>query len=198
MVSTSDRNLSLPALVTHISALLGSGSPLIVGIDGRSGVGKSTLARHLAEALGGRIVEGDAFFAGGTNIHPGSPAVRAEACIDRPKLAGVLCHLRQGRAARYRPFDWEAFDGSLDPVPVLVSSGPLCLVEGVYACHPDVHACLDLKVLAHTAPRVREARLLAREGRIGPWERQWHEAEDWYFSAVMPSTGFDLLVDTAV
>ena len=30
---------------------------------------------------------------------------------------------------------------------------------------------------------------------IGAWERQWHEAEEWYFTHVVPSHIFDLILD---
>lgn len=40
-------------------------SPFIVAIDGRSGVGKSTMARVLAERFDAWVIEGDDFYAGG-------------------------------------------------------------------------------------------------------------------------------------
>jgi hypothetical protein len=36
--------------------------------------------------------------------------------------------------------------------------------------------------------------LLAREGSIGAWERQWHEAEEWYFTHLAPPHGFDAIL----
>lgn len=189
------QRLAGTGLIERASALASRRSPVIIGIDGRSGVGKSTLAGALAEALGAQVVDGDAFFAGGVGLHQGTAEARADACIDRQKLRAVLAELRAGRAATYRPFDWDAFDGRLQTSPATVPVAPLYLLEGVYACHPDLHGRLDLKVLAHVAPEVRMTRLLAREGSIGPWETQWHEAEDWYFSALMPPDRFDVAVD---
>ena len=39
------------------------------------------------------------------------------------------------------------------------------------------------------------ARLLAREQSLTDWERQWHEAEEWYFANVAPAAGFDIIVE---
>lgn len=170
--------------------------PVLVCIDGRSGVGKSTFASELAQQAGATLIDGDAFFAGGTSLRRESPAERAALCIDRPKQIAVLEQLQAGRGAVFRPFDWEAFDGSLAAVPVVVpAANDTIVLEGVYACHPDLAPLIDLTVLLRAPEPVRQARLLAREGAIGAWERQWHEAEDWYFSHVMSEERFDVIVD---
>ena len=54
---------------------------------------------------------------------------------------------------------------------------------------------LDLRVALLAPDDVRLARLAAREGAIGPWERQWHEAEDFYFKSVMPPDAFDVAIN---
>lgn len=168
------------------------GRPVFVAIDGRSGAGKSTFAVALASEIHAQVIEGDAFFAGGVQLRSDSAEQRSDACIDRPKLRAVLEALRAGRAATYRPFDWEAFDGRLtgdrvvDPADVLI-------VEGVYSAHPDFLDLLDIKILITAPDNVREQRLLRREGGLGPWERQWHDAEDWYFSHVAAAGHFDLV-----
>lgn len=171
-----------------------TGRPLLAAIDGRSGVGKSTLARELAAATRAAVIEGDDFFAGGTGIRSDSAPSRAEACLDRPKLRAVLDQLRSGRSAAYRPFDWQAFDGSLRIAPVIIEARRVLIVEGVYASHPEFADLLDLKILLLAPDPVRHQRLIQREGSIGRWERQWHEAEDWYFSSLATPDKFDLVV----
>lgn len=168
--------------------------PVLVGIDGRSGAGKSTFGAALAAASRARLIDGDAFYAGGLHIRNDPPQQRAEACIDRPKLRGVLEDLRSGRTATFRPFDWDAFDGRLSDHPVTVAPGEVVIVEGVYSCHPDFTDLLDVRILLATAEPLRLQRLLQREGELGPWERQWHEAEDWYFANVATPDTFDLVL----
>ncbi|MDO1559542.1 hypothetical protein Q0812_08895 [Brevundimonas sp. 2R-24] len=171
--------------------------PMVVGLDGRSGVGKSTLAQTIAAEAAGVVVGGDDFFAGGTTLVNGRPEQLADLCIDRLRLARVLEDLRAGKPARYRAFDWEAFDGRLEVQTTHLEPADLIIVEGVYSCHPDLHHVLDAKVLATAASDIRDSRLQAREGEIGPWERQWHAAEDWYFSAMMTEASFDWVIDAS-
>lgn len=172
--------------------------PRVVAIDGRSGSGKSTLAAALAEALrthglAVEVIGGDDFFAGGVGIHPGSARKRAEDCIDWRRQREVLVRLRQGLGARWHPFDWEAFDGSLETEERRCDPAEIVVLEGVYSGRPELADLVDLKVLVSVADDVRQARLLAREGEIGPWERQWHEAEDVYFPEMVEA--FDVVLD---
>lgn len=167
---------------------------VVVAVDGRSGVGKSTFAAALAAASDAVVVEGDDFYAGGVEVGRDTAEQRADACIDRPKLIGVLQQLRSGVAAPYRPFDWNAFDGSLKSPVRIVPPADVVIVEGVYSGHSDLHALVQVRILLTAPDELREQRLVAREGSIGPWERQWHEAEEWYFSRLATATQFDLIV----
>lgn len=170
------------------------GRPFIVAIDGRSGVGKSTLAKVLTERLDTCVIEGDDFYAGGIELRTDRPASRAAACIDWTRQRSVLEALRAGREARWRAFDWEAFDGRLYDEPTEIRPRPVVILEGSYAARPELADLLDLRVALVVPDEVRFARLAAREGAIGPWERQWHEAEEFYFEAVMPTAKFDMVV----
>jgi uridine kinase len=69
------------------------------------------------------------------------------------------------------------------------------VLEGAYSARPELHDLVDLRVLLVVSDATRRARLLAREGNIGRWETQWHEAEDWYFAHVAPTSSFDVVVD---
>jgi len=169
--------------------------PYVIALDGRSGAGKSTLAKRLAAELGACLVDGDSFFAGGVALHRDSPEARAHACIDWRRERMVLEALRAGNQARYHGFDWEAFDGSLEAEPTVLEAAPFVLLEGVYAARPELSDLVDLRVILTVSDATRDARLVAREGSIGPWERQWHEAETWYFENVAPLSGFDVVVD---
>lgn len=170
--------------------------PLVVAIDGRSGTGKSTLAADLAQRLGATVVEGDDFYAGGTGIDGDPPQSRAARCIDWQTQRRVLTAFRQGQGAQYNAFDWDAFDGSLRASPTTVAPGAILLLEGVYSARPELHDMVDLRILLTLPDAVRLARLIAREGEIGPWEAQWHEAEDWYFANAAPPSAFDLVIDS--
>ncbi|MDZ4374043.1 MAG: hypothetical protein U1C74_21820 [Phenylobacterium sp.] len=168
--------------------------PHIVGLDGRSGVGKSTVAAALAERLEAAVIAGDDFFAGGVAIRDDSPESRAAACIDWTRQRCVLEALRTGREADWRAFDWEAFDGRLCDRATRVAPRPVVILEGVYSARPELHDLLDTRVLLTLPDSLRNTRLRNREGALGPWERQWQEAEDVYFAQIMPLDRFDLIL----
>jgi uridine kinase len=67
-----------------------SSSPFVVAIDGRSGVGKSTLAALLAKRLDALVISGDDFFSGGVTLRNDPPSVLAEVCIDWRSLKEVV------------------------------------------------------------------------------------------------------------
>ena len=170
------------------------GRPCVVALDGRSGAGKSTLATSLGQALGACLLEGDDFFAGGVALRSDAPEDRARECIDWQRQRPVLEALRAGRATSYQAFDWDAFDGRLEAESTVVEPRSLVLFEGVYTARPELDDLVDLRVLLHVSEATRVARLLAREGGIGAWERQWHDAEEWYFTHVRPPPCFDAIL----
>lgn len=183
------------ALADHIAhAVQQRARPTVVAIDGRSGSGKSTLAAALAQTLDAAVVEGDDYYAGGTGLRNDSPASRASACIDWMAQRTVLAALLAGEEACWHPFDWDAFDGSLCPAARRLRPRQVILLEGTYSARPELADLLGLRILVTVSDAEREARLLAREGSIGPWERQWHEAEEHYFRTVMPAAHFDIIV----
>lgn len=191
-------NAELAHLAVQISRRVEiGGKPLLVGLDGRSGVGKSTLARALADRLDAAVIEGDDFYAGGIELRTDGPESRAAACIDWTRQRSVLEALAAGREARWRAFDWQAFDGRLLNEPTNLKPRTVVILEGVYAARPDLADLLDLRVVLVAPEEVRLARLFGREGTIGPWERQWHEAEEFYFGAVMPPESFDVVVSSS-
>lgn len=168
--------------------------PVIIAIDGRSGAGKSTLSQTLARELDAVVIEGDDFYAGGTCVRSDEPASRAANCIDWTRQRYILEGLAAGQEAQWRAFDWDAFDGRLCDEMTIAAPRSVVILEGVYAGRPELADLLDLRVMLTVPDEVRLARLFAREGSIGAWEHQWHEAEDYYFEAVMPAARFDMII----
>jgi uridine kinase len=114
--------------------------------------------------------------------------------VDWRRQRPVLEALRSGHRADYLAFDWAAFDGRLKTEPTAIEPRPIVLFEGVYSARPELSDLVDLRLLLEVSESTRSLRLVAREGHISPWERQWHEAEDWYFTHSAPPDVFDVIL----
>lgn len=189
-------------------------NPLIVGIDGRSAAGKSTVASIIAQEFADThdsadavtVIEGDQFYAGGSSEswdHK-TASQKAAGVIDWRRQREVLAQLLQDGCAEWRPFDWEAENWDTDtvplsPIPIVTQSAPVIIMEGAYSCRPELHELLDVRVLLSVPPNIRRRQLLDREGYDyrADWEARWSEAENYYFHNVMPPERFDLVLDYA-
>jgi uridine kinase len=184
--------------------------PLFVGIDGRSGAGKSALAAAIASGFaqtgdGGlvTVIDGDDFYAGGSAAtwDRQTATEKADRVIDWRRQREVLEQLRVRGVAEWRPFDWDAEDWDSDvvplaPVPLVARATPVIILEGAYSCRPELHDLLELRVLLDVPRDVRRRQLLAREGHDyrADWEARWSEAEDHYFGTVMPPGRYDVVI----
>ncbi len=172
-------------------------APVLVALDGRSGTGKSTLARISGEALDALVIDGDDFYSGGTgDFWDGmGPEEKVELAIDWRRQREVLERLRRRLVAVWRPYDWEADDGRLG-APVSGGPAEVVILEGAYSAPPELADLLTLRVLLDVPRDVRRARLLRREGARyrAEWESRWADAEDLYFGTRMPRGAFDLVI----
>ena len=182
----------------RIETLSAGRDVVVVALDGRSGAGKSTFAARLVEGLDAVVVEGDDFYAGGSEEawRGMSPAERAAHCIDWRRQRPVLEALRAARPATWQPYDWETFDGRLAEA-VTAEPAPIVVLEGAYSARPELADLLDLRVLLDPPDDVRRAQLRGREGDeyVDGWEALWASAEVHHFGVVMPPDRFDLVVD---
>jgi uridine kinase len=177
-----------------------SPTPVLVALDGRSGVGKSTLARRVGAEIGAGalVIDGDDFYRGGDDASWDAlaPAEKVDLVIDWRRQRTLLECLRRGHSATWRPYDWEADDGRLAGE---VTAGPadVVILDGAYSARPELADLFSLRVLLDAPRDIRRARLLQREGARyrAEWEARWSEAEDLYFDQLMPPSAFDLVLD---
>lgn len=166
----------------EIEGLLRGEQPVVVAIDGRSGSGKSSLARLLQEVYGCSVISMDHFFL--------RPEQRTPARLQQPGgnvdherfQEEVAPNLRSGKAFRYRMFNCR--DGSFTPSPV-IEPGPLTVVEGCYSLHPALGELYDLKVFLTVPPEVQRERILKRSGPVmlRRFVEEWIPLEELYFSS---------------
>lgn len=125
--------------------------PIIIGIDGRSGSGKSTVAARLAAATGDSAI-----------VHTDDIAWHHSFFGWHHLLAdGILGPLRQcGTPVSFRPPGWVARGrpGSID----IPETADAVLVEGVGATHRDVAGWFDATIWVSTDPVVAYRRCVER------------------------------------
>jgi uridine kinase len=174
--------------------------PRLVALDGRSGVGKSTLAAAVAERTGAAVIDGDDFYAGGTAAFWDAMTAeqKTDRVIDWRRQRTVLELLWQGRAASWFPYDWDADDGSRSTHLLTCEPTGVVILEGAYSARPELADLLSLRVLLDLPRRERRRRLVEREGARyrAEWETRWSEAEDHYFGKVMLPGAFDLVLSS--
>ena len=135
--------------------------PLIIGIDGRSGTGKTSLAAQLEQELTAaghsvHVLHLDDFYPGWDGLEAGADIARR-----------IAADLRGGRASSYEVWDWEAGEtGATIRVPLAPT-----IIEGCGAWDADA----DLSVwIADPGEAERRRRALARDGQTyAPHWQRW-------------------------
>jgi uridine kinase len=165
--------------VTELIAAAGVGRPLVlVGVGGRGGAGKTTLASALP---GAQVVPTDAFWDGES--------------FDLSRLRReVLEPLLRGETARYAAYDWAARAPAGERE---VQPRGLVVIEGVCALHRMFRAAYDVRVWVEAPRELRLARGVARdgEGARAEWEERWLPSEDRYVERDDPVSSAHVLVD---
>ena len=146
--------------------LIHSRRPKTIGVDGVSGVGKSTLAKNLAEALQGKVIPCDLFH---KHDRPAWPQLRdLEDFEDFAKLKDVLERLQKGESFTLNDlYDYHSgthiASYSFEPAPVLIVDG-ICVSR----------LPLDFKIFLDINPAAAELRAKERDTRDrGLTEERW-------------------------
>ncbi|WP_066905992.1 hypothetical protein [Millisia brevis] len=159
------------SLVRAAAATTGARRTVIVGIDGRAGSGKTTIAAAVARALGDcPIVHMD-------DIYPGWDGLAASIPI---LVADILEPIAAGRPARFRRWDWAAAaPGAVREIPPPAT----LVIEGVGSGARPTAAFVDVPVWIDAPAQVRKQRALARDGEMfaANWDR-WRDQEELLFT----------------
>jgi uridine kinase len=209
-MNRTPRDVAQP-VIDHLEAqLTQSTEPIFVAIDGRSGVGKSTIAAEIANWFRSRhepaqatLIEGDDFYGGGSQQTWEQRTTKEQAAeaFDWRRQLDLLLRLRRRENASVDPFDWGSPDWDQDGIPLSgntysVAPAPLVILEGVYSGRPELQDVFDLRVLVDTDTELQRRQLEDREGEHmnTDWETRWAAAEDYYFEHEALRGEFDLVI----
>ncbi|MBX3244726.1 MAG: uridine kinase [Acidobacteria bacterium] len=171
---------------------------MIIGICGGTGSGKTTIARAIVEAVGGRnvvLVEQDSYY---RNLADMPLDERHQANFDHPDsidsdmLVNHLMRLKQGLSAEMPLYDFKTHTRSdrieiIEPKPVVIVEGILIFAE------PRVLDLLDVRVYVDTPDDIRFIRRLKRDiaerGRTveSVIEQYYRTVRPMHFEFVVPS-----------
>jgi hypothetical protein len=160
-----------------------AGRTAVLAVEGRSGSGKTVLARAVAAGSGASLIRMDDLYPGWDGLLGGVEALRD----------WVLRPLAEGRAAAWRRWDWAAGEyAEWHPVP----ADALLVVDGAGGGARSLACYRSGLVWVDAADEQRRDRALARDGATyAPhWER-WARQEDEFYAAERVREHADLIVD---
>lgn len=166
-----------------------SAAPLIIGVAGGSGSGKTTIAEAIAGTVGSDrsvLIQQDAYYRDLSHL---PAAERAEVNFDHPDSLETelfVKHLRELRAGH--PVQRPVYDfarhvrtgefETMEPRSVLIVEGILVLVE------PDLRDLMDVRIFVDTDGDLRLARRLERD--VAERGRSVKSVLDQYMKTVRP------------
>ena len=163
--------------------------PLVIGIAGGTGSGKTTIAHKLAAAMpGGRcvVIDHDSYYRDQSHL---DAEARARVNFDHPStldsalLAHHLASLRDGAGVDVPIYDFVTHTRRtetrrVEPAPVIVVEGILVFVE------PALREQLDIKIFVDTDPDIRVMRRIRRD--LEQRGRTFASVRDQYYATVRP------------
>lgn len=167
----------------------GEDRPLIIGMAGGSGSGKTTIAEAVVDAVGPEsvsLIQHDAYYRDLSDL---TVAERAAINFDHPDsletslLVSHLEALRSGQAIERPTYDFSIH--TRRPETVRVDPDQVIIVEGILVlAEPGLRDLMDLRIYVDTAPDLRVLRRLRRD--IVERGRSVESVLDQYLATVRP------------
>lgn len=172
----SERFARYAALV-EAAARLPEGA--ILAIDGMCASGKTGLSNALGFALRAPVFHMDDFFLPAEKRTP-ERLSEVGGNVDRERFRDeVLAPLAKGKPVSYRRFDC----GTMTILPpVEIQPGRLNIVEGAYACHPELRGYYACTACLTVPPQEQLRRIRARDGEemLERFRERWIPMENRY------------------
>ena len=168
-MATNKNAATIVDLFAHPPRQIRIGGQVIIALDGRSGSGKTQLARAVT-ALDSRIhiIAIENFYHGWRGLRAGPPRLIRE--VLRPWAAGL--------PARARFWDWNIGAWSLRVTPQPLPAGGRVLIEGCGAGALELAPFTSGLVWLESAADVRFERAMSRDGEMfAPYWDTWAQQE---------------------
>ncbi len=142
--------------------------PVIIGVAGGSGSGKTTVVREIVSRLGSddvALIQHDSYYRDRSEL---SPTERAKVNYDHPDsletslLVKDVRSLRDGHAVNVPVYDFSTHTRTTKVVPLVPRK--VVIVEGILVlADPDLRAQMAMRVFVDTDPDIRMIRRLRRD-----------------------------------
>ena len=182
-------------LISDIDHLLEQKKRIVVAIDGMSGAGKSSYAKMLAYSYKCDLIHMDHFFLQPLQRTPERLMMPGGNVDIERFLTEAALPLTLGSSFSYKPYDCKT-QGFLEPV--VISPGPLTIVEGVYSTSPEIIKMniYDITVFMRLDENEQHKRLKKRNPEL--YKRfvdEWIPMEHKYFEAFDIPEKCDYLIE---
>lgn len=189
MPSSADEvDAALASAVARIEAAVSTLAPEIIPIvliDGRSGAGKSSVARRLRERWQGPVT-----VIGLDELYPGWDGLAAGATLAREF---ILTPLSEGRAAAWHRWDWAA---DAPGAEVVTPADVPLILEGAGALTPRTAHLAHVRVWLEAPEDSRRDRALTRDGdTYRPHWIRWAAQEEHHLRTHHPQSLATIVVD---
>lgn len=170
------------------STLLTAGTPLVIGIAGGTGSGKTTLATTIQNSLAPNVVliQQDSYYRDLSHL---IPEEREEANFDHPNAIDFDClyqdilTLKQGKPIQKVSYNFSSHTRSSETSEI--ASADIIIIEGILVLTEDkIRSLLDLKIYVQTDDDVRILRRVQRD--IKERGREFKSVYHQYISTVKP------------
>lgn len=176
-----------------IDELIQNPTPVYLAIEGRSGAGKTSLAKLIGSRYDCNIFHMDDFF-----LRPGQKTLERLAevggNIDYERFTQeVIQGLKSNAEFKYQRYSCRTL--KLEKAQLVVPK-KLNIIEGVYSMHPNFKDIYDLKIFLDVDEKTQLERIANRSGKalLARFIKEWIPKENEYFQELKIKEKSDIIL----